>query len=153
MCLAAEAAGVSPPTARRYRLDDPERVRELKSARLYFAESMEYELVKQARGESKGSFLATVARLKATRRRMLERYSEKVADTRVLNLTINQQAAPPDLPATVARMLDLSDDERRAMQGLPPLMLPGASPAILDAECQRSPNFPQVRSSKLPHPG
>lgn len=116
--LAAEAAGVSVPTARRYRLEDPARQREIRHARRYFAESMEYELVKQSRGESKGSFLATVARLKATHRRMLERYSEKVADTRVLNLQVNHYGLPAALPDPRAFLADCLADATPATRAL-----------------------------------
>jgi len=138
---AARFAGVDAKTARKYRRSSPEFDRAVRQARRAFIASMQEELVKQGRGLSRGSTIAVLARLKASGRKMAERYSEKAVDARVLNLTINQAAgAPPDVQATLARMWELPEDERRAMLGevIAPPALPagtGAAPAqIEDAE-------------------
>lgn len=120
------------PTARKYRLEHPEFARDLKRARHYFAESMEYELTKQARGESKGSFLSTIARLKATRRKMREAYSEKVADTRILALQVNVNGAPAALSDPAAYLRECLAESTPATRAL--LAAPERSDAAEEAE-------------------
>ena len=86
----AKAAGVDVKTVRKHRRMDAHFERQVKTARRAFVASLQEELVKQAR---KGNTIATLARLKASGRRMAERYSEKAVDARVLNLHVNQYGA------------------------------------------------------------
>lgn len=88
--LAGEAAGIDRRTARRYRLAHPAFAADIKHARRAFRDELQYLLVQQGRGVIKGNVIAVLARLKATGRKMAERYSEKAVDARVMNLTINQ---------------------------------------------------------------
>jgi hypothetical protein len=90
----AKAAGVDVKTVRKHRRMDAHFERQVKTARRAFVASLQEELVKQAR---KGNTIATLARLKASGRRMAERYSEKAVDARVLNLQVNQYGAPATL--------------------------------------------------------
>lgn len=139
---AARFAGVDAKTARKHRRSDPEFDRAVRQARRAFKASMQEELVKQAKGVSRGNTIATLARLKATGRKMAERYSEKAVDARVLNLTMNVQAAPPDLGSTLERMFaGLDSTERLAMTGhVIEATPPGAAPArIIDAEIEETP--------------
>jgi hypothetical protein len=135
LALAAEEAGVSEPTARRYRLADPERGREIRRARRYFRQSLEYLLVQLGRGDVKGQAIPVLARLKATGRKMAERYSEKAVDARVMNLTIHAgQSAPPDAEGLLQRMFQsMGHDERHVMLGQA-YELP---PAIIETERER----------------
>lgn len=119
--LAAAAAGVNVRTARAYRLASAAREREIKHARRVFRDGLQYELVKMARGTSKGNVIACFGRLKATGRRMAERYSEKAVDARVMNVTNNLtvNATPPNAARIMARLsqLALSSAELDALRG------------------------------------
>lgn len=121
---AAEHAKVSVVTARHYRFNHPDFAKRLRVARRYFRNSLQVELVKMGRGESKGHVIAILARLKATGRKMAERYSEKAIDARVMNLTINntavfsEEAARQLLQDSLAQMTPTT--QRMLEAGAPP---------------------------------
>lgn len=130
---AAAHAGVSPTTARKHRRADHTFYRHVRDARQAFRESLEMELVRQARGggdpkERPGSFLATVARLKASGRRMHARYSEKVADAQALtvNVTNNYLTLETDSRELLAHW---RDDVTPAT-----LALVDGAPTVVDAD-------------------
>lgn len=130
---AARFAGVDAKTARKHRRSTPEFDRAVRDARRAFKASMQEELVKQAKGLSRGNTIATLARLKATGRKMAERYSEKAVDARILNITQNVYNAPAALgaspPDTLRAWLKDTTPATRAL-----LAVPERSEAIEDAE-------------------
>lgn len=124
---AAEHAGVSVVTARHYRFEHPEFAKRVRHSRRYFRNGLQIELVKMGRGESKGNVIAILARLKATGRKMAERYSEKAVDARVMNLTVNNTTAIVSDEAA-ARLLG------SLMEHITPATRRLLAPAILEGE-------------------
>jgi hypothetical protein len=141
MYNASRFAGVDAKTARKHRRTHADFDRAVREARKAFKAGLQEELVKQSKGVSKGNTIATLARLKATGRKMAERYSEKAVDARVMNLTIHAgQAAPPDADAMLTRIFArMGADEQAAMLGKPYELPERTAAEIIDVTPEETP--------------
>ncbi len=129
---ASRVAGVDAKTARKHRRSDRTFDLAVREARRAFIASLQMELVKQGRGVSRGMAIPILARLKATGRRMAERYSEKAVDQRVMNVTINE--APVSLAeadAKLQRMIANASPATLALMAGQPAQAPAE---VLEAE-------------------
>ena len=97
----ARKARVSPTTARKHARAHPGFRAAIVRALREYGDSLEENLGVLA---FKGNVIANIARLKGLNDRLAARYSEKVTDNRVLNLTLNQAEAPVSLEAAAAQL-------------------------------------------------
>jgi len=97
LCLAAEQAGVDVRTVQRLRASDPAFDERVTTARELYADTLEHEMVDQAR--QRGNPVGYIVRLKALRP---EDYIER---HKIMSLNVNVDATPDDAPGLLRAML------------------------------------------------